>query len=338
MGKSPELSSETRKTLVQLKREGLSDRKVGLKLNISKSAVNTVWNRYKKTGKADALKHTGRKPKISKRLTRRLVRYVTQNPFDSSRKITETLNFGRLSSLHVTSSRVRQILVKNGLKARRRPKKWLISKKNQIIRVKWCKIMKNLHSSDWEKVIFSDECMVSGGVSSYFARSRNCLHLNNELSIKQSNYGPKVHIWGAICVDGTFALEFLDENVTSTTYLELLERRLQPVMTELRQKTLLFQQDNARPHTAKKLTNFFIKNNIIKIPWPAQSPDLNIIENVWNQMKKTMKSSYETQLELRHDLQEAWSSIDSSFIKKLYDSIPRRLEAVIKAKGQSTKY
>jgi transposase len=71
---------------------------------------------------------------------------------------------------------------------------------------------------------------------------------------------------------------------------------------------------------------------------PAQSPDLNIIENVWNQMKKTMKSSYETQLELRHDLQEAWSSIDSSFIKKLYDSIPRRLEAVIKAKGQSTKY
>ena len=73
--------------------------------------------------------------------------------------------------------------------------------------------------------------------------------------------------------------------------------------------------------------------------WPLQSPDINIIENLWSILKaKVYKRCPKTAEELWSAIEEEYKSIDASAIIGLYDSIPRRLKAVLQNKGEHTKY
>jgi len=63
--------------------------------------------------------------------------------------------------------------------------------------------------------------------------------------------------------------------------------------------------------------------------WPAQSPDLNIIENVWHKIKHELQ---------KHAICNICTEIPIYYIQDLYKSIPKHLKQVIKAKGCITKY
>jgi len=73
--------------------------------------------------------------------------------------------------------------------------------------------------------------------------------------------------------------------------------------------------------------------------WPAQSPDLNPIENLWfilDQLCKNRKPANEEELFDR--LKEEWESLPMGMMKNLAESVPRRLQAAIDTKGFATKY
>ncbi len=75
--------------------------------------------------------------------------------------------------------------------------------------------------------------------------------------------------------------------------------------------------------------------------WPSQSPDLNPIEHLWNHVKRKL-GEYEEPAssvqELWDRFQEEWDRIEPSVCQNLIESMPRRIEAVLKAKGGYTKY
>ena len=71
--------------------------------------------------------------------------------------------------------------------------------------------------------------------------------------------------------------------------------------------------------------------------WPAQSPDLNVIENIWLYMKRELQKSA-VDIATRVDIQSVWRNIELDYIRNLYQSIPDRLDNVIKMKGHLTKY
>ena len=48
----------------------------------------------------------------------------------------------------------------------------------------------------------------------------------------------------------------------------------------------LFQQDNARPDSACASTGWLRRYRVYELDWPAKSPDLFPIENVWRIMKR----------------------------------------------------
>ena len=99
---------------------------------------------------------------------------------------------------------------------------------------------------------------------------------------------------------------------------------------------LIFMQDNARPYSAKLVKNYYDENNVDVLDWPPQSPDLNPIEQIWAIMKQelyTQKSFPKNKNELVESFFTIWNNLKPKLLENLSDSIPERLEKVIKAKG-----
>lgn len=75
------------------------------------------------------------------------------------------------------------------------------------------------------------------------------------------------------------------------------------------------------------------------LPWVAQSPDLNPIENLWAEIERRLGGrKYKSEDELFEAIKIAWNSVPVERYQKLIESMPRRCQAVIDARGFATKY
>jgi hypothetical protein len=152
--------------------------------------------------------------------------------------------------------------------------------------------------------------------------------------------GGNVMVWGSFAWSVVGSLARIHGIMTAVDYINILQENLEISLLKCGlEGRYLFQQDNDPKHTAKISAAFFKANRIKQLEWPPQSPDLNPIENLWsyldskiNKTNVTNKDSYFGALE------EAWDNIDPEYLKSLVESVPRRLAAVLKAKGGHTKY
>ncbi|GFV63491.1 DDE_3 domain-containing protein [Trichonephila clavipes] len=74
----------------------------------------------------------------------------------------------------------------------------------------------------------------------------------------------------------------------------------------------VFQQDNARPHTARVAQDFLRHSQTL--PWPARSPDLSPVEQVWNQIKRQMPSCHSVH-DLELAIQDLWTHLPQDNIR-----------------------
>ncbi|KAK6742745.1 hypothetical protein RB195_010171 [Necator americanus] len=75
------------------------------------------------------------------------------------------------------------------------------------------------------------------------------------------------------------------------------------------------------------------------LDWPSQSPDLNPIEHLWEELERRMKGTKARNSAQKFaQFEEAWKAIPQSCLDNLLDSMNRRCMAVIDAKGFATKY
>lgn len=136
--------------------------------------------------------------------------------------------------------------------------------------------------------------------------------------------------------------------VTGRRVLECLQDQL-PTIAEPGYK---FAQDNASTHTCRLvqdwLRNWAAENGVELVDWPAYSPDLNPIENLWKLIKEDitkrhpelagMTSNNQAKQRLCEAAIESWEQLEDDLLNKLIDSMPRRIAAVVSARGWYTKY
>ena len=108
-------------------------------------------------------------------------------------------------------------------------------------------------------------------------------------------------------------------------------------------RNFILQQDNDTKHcsrVAKNYLNEMAEEGVLELmTWPPQSPDLNIIEHIWDYLdRKKVEHAPRNAEECFEVLQREWHNIPQDFITNLYESIPRRISAVIKAKGGHSRY
>ncbi len=149
-----------------------------------------------------------------------------------------------------------------------------------------------------------------------------------------------VMIWAATSSAGVGPLCFLKSTVNAAIYQEILEHFMPPSADKLYgDADFIFQQDLAPAHTAKGTKSWFNDHGVTVLDWPANSPDLNPIENLWCIVKRKMRDTRPNNADdLKATVKETWASIPPHQCHKLITSMPRRIEAVIKAKGAPTKY
>ncbi len=101
----------------------------------------------------------------------------------------------------------------------------------------------------------------------------------------------------------------------------------------------IFQHDNYPKHTSRLMKGWFDDNNINVLPWPAQSPDLNPIEHLWEEVDRRVRGgNYSKEGDLMAAIDREWKKISLRCITKLIDSMPSHCQAVIRSKGFATKY
>lgn len=167
--------------------------------------------------------------------------------------------------------------------------------------------------------------------------------MKQNVKSKKQKGGGSVMVWGMITSDGVGPIVRVDGNINTANYISILTNHLLPFLHQKREagQNPIFQQDNARPHTAAVTTKFFIRNEIPVLPWPASSPDMNIIEHVWAILKSNVKARVihpKNMDELWEAIQEEWYAIPLQQIQNLYSSLPCWLEALHKAKGGFTPF
>ena len=102
---------------------------------------------------------------------------------------------------------------------------------------------------------------------------------------------------------------------------------------------IIFQQDNAPCHTAKICKQWFEENNIKIMSWPANSPDHNCIENLWSWLDhKIGKIKIKDLDQLKEEVTKLLNNVPKDITQNLVNSMLKRINECLKAKGLSTKY
>lgn len=149
-----------------------------------------------------------------------------------------------------------------------------------------------------------------------------------------------VCVWGCMSgTGGTGNLYILPPRtmMRKEQYLEVLEQEILPTMDEHGCTELV--EDNATCHKAIVCKKFKLKKKIRAVDWPANSPDLNVIENLWAYLKRQIRQKNCLSRDvLIEAIREAWGSVTLELCQSLASSMPRRIAACRAARGGVTKY
>ncbi|MBW0568455.1 hypothetical protein O181_108170 [Austropuccinia psidii MF-1] len=307
----PHLDEGTRGRIVGLREAGLSIRAISQKLNIATTTIHDTIKKYEERQTFKTLPIPGRPQKLNDQDKRQLLRVVNQHPREKLANIKEMI------TAEVSIGTDHQ--------------HWTIN--------------------DWQAVIWTDESVFELGKKSMQTRVWRLPNEKYNIDFMQVNHRSgrrSVMIWGAFC--GRFQSNLIIPPTQQRTAQNFFDNvyipGLIPFIEELeelglyKREKFILMKDGAPIHSAQISTEWRANNNIQKLVWPANSPYLNPIENLWFKMKYTVTTLYNprTMDELQEAISMAWDSMPVSHLDALLASMPHRMQAVIHNNGAPVRW
>ena len=189
-------------------------------------------------------------------------------------------------------------------------------------------------------MLFSDESNVSTGSDGVlYVWRRKGEEFFPECCDRAVQHPISVMIRGSMSWNGVGSLIRLDGRVDSPAYQRILEDHMLQDADHLIGDDFVFQENNAPIHSSRSTREWLRAHDVTVLDWPPKSPDANPIENLWQQLKTTINRKRPTTAnELWEAAVQAWREIQLDNIRKLVESVPRRLAAIRTAKGGNTRY
>ncbi|GFX37750.1 transposable element Tcb2 transposase [Trichonephila clavipes] len=216
---------------------------------------------------------------------------------------------------------------------------------HRLHRLQWCRDVKNRTTDQWSRVLFTDESRFSTRSDSQRVliwREIGIRFYPSNIKERHRYGGPGVLLWGGIMLKGRTELHIFDRGfVNGDSYYEevlLPHVRLFPGAIG---PDFIYMDDNARPYRTLAVEELLGSDDITRMDWPANSPDLNPIEHVWNALGRRIAACLhhpENTQQIKQMLIEEWALLPQEILLQLVLSMPRRCEATIAGRGGHIPY
>lgn len=311
--------------IVNQRQKGVPASELAEELALSKRQVERVYSKYTNEHIIGRREGSGRRKILSNHLKQKIQGLVRKNPYITCQDISTRLNNV------VGAETIRLYLRDQGF-----VHKWPssipnLSREDMENRLEFAESYMDLEFND---TFFTDECMFTlNGCSKVWGQKGKRINKPKDV------YPEKIMVWGAISVEGKAYLEVVEGIMDRFVYAELLEERFIPLADEIFEDGWKLQHDGAKAHTARLVKNLLEDNDVELLDWPARSPDLNPIENIWSILKsRVYKRKPKTVEELEDFIFEEWENLDDEMVGRVAASFTNRLEDVIERNGSAVDY
>jgi len=340
--KSCEISEFTRGEICGMKRFKMTNREIAKELGVKEGVVQYTLAKVTKYGTAETRSRSGRPRKTNHLVDLSIKKHVGLSPEISSSEIAKELNSVR--EVKISPTTVRRRLNFLGINSRVKAKKPFISVVNRRKRLAFAKLHRNWSVADWSRVLWTDESKfnaLSNDSKSRRVWRRQGERMNKKYITPTVKFGGgSVFAWGCMSSSGAGALHHVDEIMDSAVYVDILHKEV-PISTKklFKKQKWVFQADNDPKHASKMAKAFVAEKQWSVMEWPPQSPDLSPIEGLWAYCKRHRPVFRSTNIKLAFaHIRKTWEKIPVTVCENLVASMPRRMEAVIKAQGGPIDY
>ena len=264
-------SIENRMMVQYLSKKGYSPTAIARQLGTNTQFVYR-WKNRKDVGRQLG---SGRPPKLDKKRIAKIEKRLTSKDRPSQRMVAQELG--------ISQPTICRGIKKAGLRPYRQYHKPALNETQRMKRVSFAKKHKR---DNWDHVLFVDEKTFE--LQHHPNRKNDVFYALTQAEVPPVptlKHPAKVHVAAGVAFGGRTNLHFFEVNMTSNIYLDILRETLLPgAFSIFGNHPFKLLQDSDPKHTSKAVYKFLDDQQIDyyhKNSWPANSPDINIIENVW---------------------------------------------------------
>ena len=206
-----------------------------------------------------------------------------------------------------------------------------------VNKVKRLEFVELYGEDDFENVIFTDECTVQ-----LETHKRFCCRKKGEAARPKPRpkHPVKVHVWAGISKRGATGVCIFEGIMDRYLYVDVLRRTLVPFIQGVYTDGHRFMADNDPKHTSVHAREWLRDNSINWWRTPAESPDLNPIENLWHELKEFIRREVKpkTKGELVQGIKDFWVTVDRTKCCKYISHLNKVIPKVKELNGEATGY
>lgn len=335
------VSIQDRWKIIGLSQSGIRQKDIAAQIGCSIPTVIRIVRAYREEGRVRDARRGSRQRATTEDEDIAILASSSRDPFKTATDLKREL--GLAASTSTIQRRLRGARLRSCAAAR----KTGLTEHHKAARLRFCQEHVHWTEAEWQEVVFSDESTFSSTCHQWCRvwrppRSRfiPAYVLRIFCSGRHS-----VPVWGCISIHGLGPLVRVEGRFNGEAYEAVIEEHLVPYILDgpFPDGVFVYQHDGSSVHRAARVQSTLRTLCIRQLPWPAMSPDLNPIENVWAILKmriQKLRIRIQTADQLWQIVSSEWHQLrrEPSLTNNLYASVPRRIEAVIAADGDVTRY